>query len=312
MHRRSARCRHRTVRGSARRDPRNRFLRCDRLPSRPAPTGGRPHRTSAPSRAPSTPHSSSEAATTCSPAADFATTLGSRCSSLELPAPNRSPSHPRRAPSQRARMPMGCSACADGRPHLTAPAAPARDRASAEAGALDLAGRIRRGFAHYPDPSPRRAGARSATYDSDGWRFSALQCARPSSTVAPSIADLRPRRHRPAPRRDQGRHAGGPRHQPRLGRPAGPAALGEAGVLKTGARPLPDPNCSAAAGGNSPPLSASASGRSPGAADPPPGLNAGAYPLHKPRNCLRTIRHGCRLRRRGCGWRGGRGRSGRG
>ena len=60
------------------------------------------------------------------------------------------------------------------------------------------------------------------------------------------------------------------------------------------------------------PLIASACGTSSGAAGRLRGRGGGAYPLHTPRNCLRTIRRGCRLRRRGCGWRGGRGRSGRG
>ena len=58
--------------------------------------------------------------------------------------------------------------------------------------------------------------------------------------------------------------------------------------------------------------SASACGRSFGAAEALP-RRAGASCLpHRPRNCLRTIRRGCRPRRRGCGWRAGRGRSGRG
>ena len=39
---------------------------------------------------------------------------------------------------------------------------------------------------------------------------------------------------------------------------------------------------------------------------------AAPCPPHRPRSCPRTIRHGRRLRRRGCGCRGGRGRSGRG
>ena len=60
------------------------------------------------------------------------------------------------------------------------------------------------------------------------------------------------------------------------------------------------------------PPSASASCRSSGAAGPPPGPAAASCPPHRLRNCLRTIRRGCRPRRRGCGWRGGRGRSGRG
>jgi hypothetical protein len=51
---------------------------------------------------------------------------------------------------------------------------------------------------------------------------------------------------------------------------------------------------------------------SSGAAGPPRDRGAAFCLPHRLRNCLRTIRHGCRPRRRGCGWRGGRGRSGRG
>ena len=64
--------------------------------------------------------------------------------------------------------------------------------------------------------------------------------------------------------------------------------------------------------GMDPSPTGSASCSSSGAGGRPRGPCGGAYPLHRLRNCLRTIRRGCCPRTPGCGSRGGRGRSGHG